>query len=125
MLFITFSRLSDFGMARGIGRGGAEGAAAPHTKKEEKRERGEEERKKEEKRGIKKLRKLNHTLQEHVVIGLWQPQTSDRNGVSISRLASAPPFAKSCLRPCKMWYRLMRDSIFLWQLCVHLLKHWT
>ena len=49
---------------------------------------------KKEKRGMKRERKLNQSFQEHVVIGLWQtlgrPQTSDRNGISISRLASAP-----------------------------------
>ena len=89
---------------------GAKGAAAPPppqpTKK--RREGGERKRgrKKKEKRGFKRRRKLNQSFHEHVFMGLYSdpqtpdgPQTPDCNGVSISRLASAPLFTKSCLRP--------------------------
>ena len=58
---------------RGVGRGGAKGAAAPPlTKKKKRRERGERkrERKKKEKRGFKRGRKLNQSFQDHVFMGL-------------------------------------------------------
>ena len=58
---------------RGVGRGGAEGAAVPPPpKKKKRRGRGESkrERKKKEKRGFKGGRKLNKSFQEHVFMGL-------------------------------------------------------
>ena len=94
---------------QGRRQGGAKGAAPPPPlTKKKKRERGERkrERKKKEKRGIKREGKLNQSFQKHVVMGLsgpqtlGGPQTPDRNVVGIPRLASAPPSAKPCLRPC-------------------------
>ena len=71
----------------------------PKNKEREKRGRGrKKEKKKKEKRAIKRERKLNQSFQKHVFAASSDPQTPDRNGVGISRLASAPPFAKSCLR---------------------------
>ena len=94
--------------------GGGLRGCRPPPKKKKKRERGERkrERKKKEKRGIKRERKLKQSFQEHVFMGLYcplvtpdGPQTPDHNGVGISRLSSAPPpFAKSCLRPCTVYY---------------------
>ena len=57
---------------RGVGRGGAKGAAAPPPPKKKRRGRGERkrERKKKEKRGFKRGRKLNQSFKEHVFTGL-------------------------------------------------------
>ena len=98
--------------SRGVGRGGLRGLQPPPTTKkkerEEKRERGEEERKKEE--GEKRNQKRKEvelvyprTCGHGPIVAPGppgSPETPDRNEVGIWRLVSAPPFTKSCLRPC-------------------------
>ena len=87
--------------------GGAKGAAVPPPPVK-KREWGEEERKNEEReKRNQKRREVEPVIPRTCCHGsLVAPgptgshETPDRNGVGISRLASAPPFAKSCLRPC-------------------------
>ena len=95
---------------RGVGRGGAKGTAAPPPTKKKREEKGGE-RKRERKEEKREKRNQERKEVEPVIPRTCchgplvaprppgGPETSDRNGIGILRLTSAPPFAKSCLRP--------------------------
>ena len=84
--------------SRGVGRGGAKGAAAPPHKKKEKRERGEAERKKEEReKGIQKRNKVEPVIPRtcfHGPIVTPRPPTAPR---PLTIMVSA--FCASCQPP--------------------------
>ena len=111
---------------QGRRQGGAKGAAAPPNQKKKKKERGEEERKKEEREKRNQKRKevepvIARTCGYRPLLAPrppGSPKTPDRNVAGISRLASAPPSVKSCLRPCyfeRITINLINfDSLLYW-----------
>ena len=111
---------SSQGIVQGRRQGGGWGGCSPppsHQKKK-RRERGERkrERKKERREKIPFKRKEVESVIPcgHGPLMAPRPpggsQTPKRNGVGISRLASAPPFVKSCLRP---WFSCENLYIYI------------
>ena len=92
--------------SRGVGRGGAEGAAAPPHQKKKGREEREGRRRERKKREEREKRNQKRKEGEPVIPRTClqsplltprsphSPETPDRNGIGISFLTSAPPFRK-------------------------------